>query len=56
MPRKISSIAPGWWDYTTLDAGIIKEAAQLTPEITEITKCLAGFIAAEISSKTKLSC
>ena len=32
MPRKISSIAPGWWDYTTLDAGIIKEAAQLTPE------------------------
>ena len=32
MPRKISSIAPGWWDYTTLDTEIIKEAAQLTPE------------------------
>ena len=32
MPRKLSSIAPGWWDYTTLDNDIIKEAAQLTPE------------------------
>lgn len=32
MPRKISSIAPGWWDYTTLDNGVIKEVAQLTPE------------------------
>lgn len=32
MPRKVSSIAPDWWDYTTLDGDIIKEAAQLTPE------------------------
>lgn len=32
MPRKISSIAPDWWDYTTLDTEIIKEVAQLTPE------------------------
>src|ERR671921_673095 len=32
MPRKISSIAPGWWDYTTLDTGIVKEAAELTAE------------------------
>ena len=32
MSRKISSIAPGWWDYTTLDTAIIKEVAQLTPE------------------------
>ena len=32
MPRKISSIAPGWWDYTTLDNEIIKEVAELTPE------------------------
>ena len=32
MPRKISSIAPDWWDYTTLDADIIKAAAKLTPE------------------------
>ena len=32
MPRKISSIAPDWWDYTTLDSDIIKAAAALTPE------------------------
>ncbi|HYK45924.1 MAG TPA: glucosamine-6-phosphate isomerase [Parafilimonas sp.] len=33
MPRKLSSIAPGWWDYTTLDTALIEEAAALTPEI-----------------------
>lgn len=32
MSRKLSSIAAGWWDYTTLDSDIIKEVAQLTPE------------------------
>ncbi|HKQ40093.1 MAG TPA: glucosamine-6-phosphate isomerase [Verrucomicrobiae bacterium] len=32
MPRKLSSIAPDWWDYTTLDAEIIERAARLTPE------------------------
>lgn len=32
MPRKLSSIAPDWWDYTTLDAALIREAAALTPE------------------------
>jgi glucosamine-6-phosphate deaminase len=32
MSRKISSIAPEWWDYTTLDAELIKEVAQLTSE------------------------
>ncbi|WPP50334.1 sugar phosphate isomerase family [Catalinimonas niigatensis] len=32
MPRKISSIAPAWWDYTTLDDALIQEVAQLTPE------------------------
>lgn len=32
MPRKISSIAPDWWDYTTLDNDIIQAAAALTPE------------------------
>ena len=31
MPRKLSSIAPDWWDYTTLDDGIIRDAAKLTP-------------------------
>jgi glucosamine-6-phosphate deaminase len=32
MPRKLSSIAPDWWDYTTLDDEIIEAAARLTPE------------------------
>lgn len=29
--RKLSSIAPDWWDYTTLDAELINDAAALTP-------------------------
>src|SRR5436190_1175865 len=32
MSRKLSSIAPDWWDYTTLDDGIVQAAAALTPE------------------------
>ena len=32
MPRKLSSIARDWWDYTTLDDGVIDAAARLTPE------------------------
>ena len=32
MPRKLSAIAPDWWDYTTLDSEIIDAAAKLTPE------------------------
>lgn len=32
MPRKLSSISPDWWDYTTLDSEIIQAAAALTPE------------------------
>jgi glucosamine-6-phosphate deaminase len=32
MPRKLSSIAPDWWDYTTLDDEIIQAAARLTPD------------------------
>ncbi len=32
MPRKLSSIAPDWWDYTTLDDDVIAAAARLTPE------------------------
>jgi glucosamine-6-phosphate deaminase len=31
MPRRISTIAAGWWDYTTLDPDVIEEAARLTP-------------------------
>jgi len=32
MPRKLSTIAPDWWDYTTLDDALIADAARLTPE------------------------
>lgn len=30
MSRKLSTIAPDWWDYTTLDDEIIRDAAALT--------------------------
>jgi glucosamine-6-phosphate deaminase len=30
MPRKLSNIAPDWWDYTTLDSSLINDAAKLT--------------------------
>ncbi len=29
--RRLSAIAPEWWDYTTLDLDLIEEAARLTP-------------------------
>lgn len=32
MPRKLSTIAPDWWDYTTLDDEIIRDAAKLSPD------------------------
>ena len=32
MPRKLSAISPDWWDYTTLDSDIVRDAAALTPE------------------------
>ena len=35
MPRKFSTIAPDWWDYTTLDDALIAEAARLTPSDME---------------------
>ena len=30
MPRKLSTIAPDWWDYTTLEDDLIRDAAKLT--------------------------
>ena len=30
MPRKLSSIAPDWWDYTTLDSALIDDVARLS--------------------------
>ena len=35
MPRKLSTIAPDWWDYTTLNYDIIRDAAKLTPRQME---------------------
>lgn len=32
MARQLSSIAPDWWDYTTLDAELVRAVARLTPE------------------------
>jgi glucosamine-6-phosphate deaminase len=32
MPRKRSLIAPDWWDYSTLDDEVLRDAARLTPE------------------------
>ena len=32
MARKISMLAPQWWDYTTLDDEILDDAAKLTAE------------------------
>ncbi len=32
MARPISKVAPGWWDYTTLDMGLLADAAKLTPQ------------------------
>ena len=35
MPRPRSTIAPDWWDYTTLDPDILRGAAALTAEDLE---------------------
>lgn len=32
MARKVSMLAPDWWDFTTLDDDILDEAARLTPQ------------------------
>lgn len=35
MSRPLSKVAPEWWDYTTLDAEILADAAKLTPRAME---------------------
>jgi glucosamine-6-phosphate deaminase len=32
MGRPLSRVAPGWWDYTTLDPEVLRQAAALTAE------------------------
>jgi len=31
MPRKLSMLAPEWWDFTTLEDDLLKDAAKLAP-------------------------
>ena len=39
MPRKLSSIAPDWWDYTTLEDDLIRDAAALTPrDVSQLSR------------------
>ncbi len=33
--RPLSTVAPGWWDYTTLDDAIVRDAARLKPKDIE---------------------
>ena len=35
MPRKLSAIAPDWWDYTTLETELVDQVARLTPRDVE---------------------
>jgi glucosamine-6-phosphate deaminase len=30
MPRPLSTLAPDWWDYTTLDPELLRDASRLT--------------------------
>src|SRR5262245_13498876 len=32
MARPISKVAPGWWDYTTLESEILQDAAALSAQ------------------------
>jgi len=32
MARKLSMLAPEWWDFTTLSDDILNDAARLTPK------------------------
>ena len=42
MARPISKVAPEWWDYTTLDAELLEDAAKIT-EKTLIKLSRPGF-------------
>ena len=32
MARKLSMLAPEWWDFTTLEDDLLMDAAKLTPD------------------------
>lgn len=39
MGRRLSKVAPGWWDYTTLDEGLLADVANLTVDDFEQLLC-----------------
>jgi glucosamine-6-phosphate deaminase len=39
MPRRLSTLAPDWWDYTTLEPDLINDAAALTErDLAQLTR------------------
>ena len=42
MARKVSMLAPDWWDYTTLDDEILNDAARLTEQDISRRPALRG--------------
>jgi glucosamine-6-phosphate deaminase len=43
MSRPISKVAPGWWDYTTLNEDLLADAARLTAvDLLQLTR--SGFV------------
>ena len=40
MTRKQSILAPGWWDFTTLDDEILNDAAKLLNELILVLRNL----------------
>jgi len=42
LARPISKVAPDWWDYTTLDSAVLKDAAKLTADNVERSALVVG--------------
>lgn len=55
MPRPLSKVAPEWWDYTTLDDAILRDAAALTEkDLVELSR--DGFQVTMYDSLEELYC
>lgn len=62
MARPLSRIAPDWWDSTTPDAEIIRDAAALGPEdLVRLSRpgrpsalCVSGPVACRVGPETGL--
>ena len=44
MARAISKVAPDWWDYTTLDAELLEDAAKLTERRCQLSRSRFQFL------------